>query len=202
VDAIDGVLDTFRSENPDGKRNRSILVASFVSMLAARTIWKAYVSDVDTGALTFGEPDNWNLADLIWPVAWIPVLALGVWRSHLLAIVGGALIAPLAVAAVAYGLQDERRWQHEARDVFARYTHRFPAGRLHDVDIKTQFQSVIDACAVDGHSAEPVAFCLQMVLDNPKGQQVVGGWRQLLLSGGPGDGAVDCFGEARAEFNC
>ncbi len=83
-DSLDRLLDLIRSHNAQGRRNRWILVASIASMLAARAIWKLYLSDVDAPALVFGGSQDWKLAALVWPVAWIPIVALAHWRSHAL----------------------------------------------------------------------------------------------------------------------
>ncbi len=92
--------------------------------------------------------------------------------------------------------------------MFARYTHRFPTGRLHAVAIRSQYQSVIDICAQEGPDPNPnrdfdeQLFCLDMVLNRPKGNEVFGGWRQRADAAGPEDGGFDCFGDVRVENNC
>ena len=80
----------------------------------------------------------------------VPVLVAAYWWPRTVALVGAALLIPLVMAGVAYGIKDERGWQREAVDLAVAYTHRFPQGRLHHWHIVDQYESVLDTCALRG----------------------------------------------------
>lgn len=146
-------------------------------------------------------PDYWGGSSLLWVLAPAPVLVLAYrWKRWWVAILA-ALIAPVIMVGVAIGISDELRWQREARDVFDAYTHRFPQGELGTPEIMNQYESVIDMCATrdPGNEADTKRFCLNLVMNRPRGEQVTAGFQTRELDY---TARTDCFGESEAVGDC
>jgi hypothetical protein len=106
----------------------------------------------------------------------------------------GAVLIPAAALAVGLLNANNRHWQHQARDVFAAYTHRLPVGRLHEVHVRDQVGQYVTVCAAEG-SSQIDGFCTEINLSLPKDHQVEGGFRYR-----PEDltDPYDCFGDTVA----
>jgi hypothetical protein len=86
---------------------------------------------------------------------------------------------------------NNRHWQLQARDVFATYTHRFPAGRLHDVYILDQVHGYVTVCAAEG-SQVGRGFCTEINFGQRTGRQVEGGFHYKNFDM---TNPFDCFGD-------
>jgi hypothetical protein len=172
------------------RRQRTIRLALLVTLAAVSTvatfvIWLMWIADVDTQAMQAGDkPDWWGGISLLFLAAPAAVAIAAHDRRRRRqpwSIAGAVLLAPVVAAACAYGIKDERAWQKQAKQLFAAFTHRFPAGRLHDLDVREQYQSAMTVCGVDGTgeiwSFTSEKFCIEVVMNRPHGRQVIGGYR-------------------------
>jgi hypothetical protein len=125
----------------------------------------------------------------------VPALVLTCRRKRWWVAILAALIAPVIMVGVAIGISDELRWPREARDVFDAYTHRFPEGQLGTPEIMDQYESVIDMCATrdPGNEADTKRFCLELVMNRPRAEQVIGGFQSREFDYTE---RADCFGES------
>ena len=178
------------------------LVVGLLSAFATFFVWLQWVQPVDTLPMQgIDSPDWWGGSGLLWMLAPLGVLALSYrWPRWRVAI--AAAVVPFAVMiGVAIGISDELRWQRQAQDVFIAYTHRFPPGKLGEPEIVDQYESVIDMCADMDPDPEYLAqkrFCIQLVMENPRGKQVIGGYQ---LHADTNAGAyltkTDCWGDSK-----
>ena len=86
----------------------------------------------------------------------------------------------------------------KTRDVFERYTQRFPDEELGEPEITHQNGSVLTLCS-EQRSRRRTAFCLEMVDQYPRGEEVFGGYRFHIgdaVSEYPSPRPFDCFGES------
>src|SRR5919201_1154344 len=81
----------------------------------------------------------------------------------------GLLAVPLMLAVAAWWLAPAHSAQDEAARVFSRYTHRFPAGVLHDVTVARE-GGYVRVCAAQG-SGGGREFCAGVDLSRPDGSQ-------------------------------
>jgi len=199
VDTIDVLLEALRSENPNGRRNRWLLIVGAISALLALFIHYLTLGDATTRAWQKPDAPDWaggsTLLFILAPVAvYLAVRTRqAAWRWAL-----GATVVPLAVLGVGLLYANDRRWQLDARQVFMAYTRRFPAGRLHDVYILNQVEHYVTVCAQEGpedpnHPTVDKRFCAEINLSRPKDDQVEGGYRYHYKS--PPLEPYDCFGQ-------
>lgn len=176
-------------------------VVGGASVVGTVVIWQAYVAPLDSYVLTDEhEPDWINGSILAVMVGGGFMLVAAFVEPHRLWLVAlSAIVPPLVVTAVAVAYNDELRWQREARDVFTRYTHRFPDDELGDPGVREQVENDLTVCA-DQRAHRPTAFCVEMNVLAPEGQEVRGGFRYHpdetaeygFISARP----FDCFGRA------
>lgn len=64
-----------------------------------------------------------------------------------------------------------------------------------------QYESVIDMCATrdPGNEADTKRFCLNLVMNRPRGEQVTAGFQTRELDY---TARTDCFGESEAVGDC
>lgn len=201
MDAIDEVLDVFRSENAQGQRNRRVLVLGVAAAGAAFLAHRLTMGDLDTAALTRSDDAHWLGASVLLPFVAPFVVYLAVRRRQ--SVVRYALAA-LAVPLLSLGIglqhSDERRWQREARATFDRYTQRFPQGRPHDVYLINQTNHYLTACAAEGPQGRSSRqFCIEVLVNDAGTDNVEGGFR-FDQNDGAEYGFVshvfyDCFGD-------
>jgi hypothetical protein len=65
MDTIDELLEALRSDNPNGRRNRRLLLISVASMATALVIHHLTLGDVDTMAWQTGESPDWAGGSLL-----------------------------------------------------------------------------------------------------------------------------------------
>jgi hypothetical protein len=177
---------------------RAAFVLGAISVVVSAVIWAIFIQPIDSAALQgLNDPDYIGGTILLIPLA-AGAVAFGHYLGRWWALGLSALAAPLILAGFALAYHDELGWQREARDVFDRYTHRFPEDELGEGRIMEQTGSYITMCA-DQRSRRPTAFCVEMIMRFDPGEEVVGGFRYHpdeteeygFVSAQP----FDCFGD-------
>jgi hypothetical protein len=120
-------------------------------------------------------------------------------RTHLIV----AVLALMGLGIWGLTLRDDHRDFNQARAVFDRYTEHFPSGRLGHRVITQHYTRAVTMCADERvASGRPgQAFCLEMDLFRPRGEEVQGGYRyryddqdpDINYHGFP-ESPFDCFG--------
>ncbi len=180
---LDETLDAFRSAHPNGRRN---LRVAGLGLLAAALAWIAHrvtLGDVRTQAWQAVDSPDWaGGSALLFLLAHLAVLVAVRKRESPIRYAVGTLVIPAASLGVGVFYADERRWQLEARDVFAAYTHRFPEDRLTRVYVTNQTERYMTVCANDGpddpsSAPDDLRFCVEIVVGDRRRQKVQGGYR-------------------------
>jgi hypothetical protein len=206
VDALDETLDLFRSDYEYGRRNRLVVGVGTASACAAWIAHHATLGDVQTAAWNGADTPDWVGGSSLLPLLAPFVVYFAVRkRASLFRFAIAALVVPLLSLGVGLQNADNRDSQLDARAVFARYTQRFPSGRLHDVEVFDQNGKYSTVCASEGRddpnkAPDDKRFCLEINLRLP-GREVAGGYRYFADSGadpGAPEDVFDCFGDAIA----
>jgi hypothetical protein len=195
VDAIDELLDSFRTENRHGRRNRRLLVIATASAAGALLIHHLTLGGVETTAWQGTDSPDWAGGSiLLFLLAPFAVYLAVRRRESVPRWLIGAVVIPAAALAVGLLSANNRHWQQQARGVFAAYTHRFPPGLLHEVHVRDQVGQYVTVCAAKGRS-QIDGFCAEINLSLPEDHQVEGGFR--YRSEDLTD-PFDCFGDTIA----
>lgn len=203
MDAIDELLEAFRSESANGSRNRRVFLLGALSAVTAVVAHRATLGDVDTTAWQGEKSPDWAGGSAVLVFLAPVVVYLGVrTRESILRYALSALLVPVVVLSIGLFYADNRRWQLDAREVFARYTTRLPSGRLHGVYVPYQTGSYVAVCAAEGpqdsdHAPNDRQFCIDVAGDDR--QTVVGGYHYNADDGAEygfvSHDFYDCFGE-------
>ena len=181
-------------------RTPLLWVLCLASMAGAFLIGLEYVDPLDTSALQgYDEPDYWN-GSMLLPVLAIPaVLVTAHYSPHWYLWVAGALAAPLAMGVIGVMASDKLAAQREGKDIYERYTHRFPDEELGSPRIVEHDGNYLTVCASQAER-EPTDFCLELITTRPTGEEIQGGFRYLVDELVPEAGFIsreqfDCFGD-------